>query len=119
MKKNIIFTLVLTVISCYSFGQMTISTGALTTAQYVNNLVGPGIAFSNVTYTGTTQQIGAFGGTSNIGFASGVVLSTGATTELVGPASAFSAGLTNVSDISNTMNATVNDLKNISAATAT
>ena len=119
MKKNIIFTLAFAAISCYSFGQMTISTGALTTAQYVNNLVGPGIAFSNVTYTGTTQQIGAFGGTSNIGFASGVVLSTGATTELVGPASAFSAGLTNVSGISNTMNATVNDLKNIAAATAT
>jgi len=119
MKKNIILALVLTVISYYSFSQMTISTGALTPAQYVNNLVGPGIVVSNVTYTGTTQQIGAFGGTSNIGFASGVVISSGATTELVGPASAFSAGQTFVSGISNTINATVNDLKNIAAATAT
>jgi len=119
MKKNIILALVLTVISYYSFSQMTISTGALTPAQYVNNLVGPGIVVSNVTYTGTTQQIGAFGGTSNIGLASGVVISSGATTELVGPASAFSAGQTNVSGISNTINATVNDLKNIAAATAT
>ncbi len=101
MKKNIILVLVLTVISYYSFSQMTISTGALTPAQYVNNLVGPGIAVSNVTYTGTTQQIGSFGGTSNIGFASGVVISSGATTELVGPASAVSAGQTNVSGISN------------------
>jgi gliding motility-associated-like protein len=101
MKKNIIFTLAFAVISCYSFGQITISTGALTTAQYVNNLVGPGIAFSNVTYTGTTQQIGAFGGTSNIGFASGVVISSGATTELVGPASFQSSGTINVSGISN------------------
>ena len=101
MKKNIIFTLALAVISCYSFGQMTISTGALTTAQYVNNLVGPGISVSNVTYTGTTQQIGAFGGTSNIGFASGVVISSGATTELVGPASFQSSGTINVSGISN------------------
>jgi len=101
MKKNIIFTLAFAAISCYSLGQMTISTGALTTAQYVNNLVGPGIAFSNVTYTGTTQQIGAFGGTSNIGFASGVVISSGATTELVGPASFQSSGTINVSGISN------------------
>jgi gliding motility-associated-like protein len=101
MKKNIILALVLTVISCYSFSQMTISTGVLTPAQYVNNLVGPGIAVSNVTYTGTTQQIGSFGGTSNIGFASGVVISSGATTELVGPASATSDGQINVSGISN------------------
>jgi hypothetical protein len=101
MNKNIIFTLVLTVISYYSFSQMTISTGVLTPAQYVNNIVGPGITVSNITYTGTTQQIGVFGGASNIGFAGGVVISSGATTELVGPASAQSDGQINVSDISN------------------
>ena len=101
MNKNIIFTLVLTVISCCSFSQMTISTGVLTPTQYVNNIVGPGITVSNITYTGTTQQIGVFGGASNIGFASGVVISSGATTELIGPATSQSGGTLNVSGLPN------------------
>jgi uncharacterized repeat protein (TIGR01451 family) len=103
MKRNyplflIIFHLLT---STLAFSQMTISTGVLTPAQYVNNLVGPGVTVSNVTYTGTTQQVGSFGGTSNIGFGSGVVLSSGATSELVGSASTATAGTTNVSGISN------------------
>ena len=113
MKKNIILGLLLTVFSYCSYSQMTISTGVLTPAQYVNNLVGPGIAVSNVTYTGTTQQIGSFGGTSNIGFAGGVVISSGATTELVGPASFQSGGTLNVSGISNI------DLLNVANLAAT
>jgi hypothetical protein len=62
-------------VAYFSVAQMTISSGVLTPAQYVNNLVGPGITVSNVSYTGTPQQAGVFGGTSNIGFpAGGVVL---------------------------------------------
>jgi gliding motility-associated-like protein len=103
MKIKNVLTSIALVFGLISIGtaQMTVSTGVLTPAQYVNNLVGPGIVVSNVTYTGTTQQIGSFGGTSNIGFASGVVLSSGATTELVGPASSQTAGTINVSGISN------------------
>lgn len=103
MKIKNVFTSIALVFGFISAGtaQMTVSTGVLTPAQYVNNLVGPGIVVSNVTYTGTTQQIGAFGGTSNIGFSSGVVISSGATTELIGPATSQSAGTVNVSGISN------------------
>jgi gliding motility-associated-like protein len=107
------------VISCFSIAsaQMTISSGVLTPAQYVNNLVGPGISVSNVTYTGNAAQIGSFGGTSNIGFpAGGVVLSSGATTELVGTAAMATAGQVNVSALSNTMNPTVNDMLTIANA---
>jgi gliding motility-associated-like protein len=104
--------------SYYSFSQMTISSGVLTPAQYVNNLVGPGITVSNITYTGNASQIGTFGGTSNIGFTGGVVLSSGAVTELVGPASSATAGTANVSGISNNMNPTIADLLNIASANA-
>jgi gliding motility-associated-like protein len=99
-----------------ALAQMTISTGVLTPQQYVNNLVGPGITVSNVTYTGTPAQIGSFGGTSNIGFTGGVVLSSGASTELVGPGSATTAGTVNVSGITNTMNPTIGNLLTIANA---
>jgi gliding motility-associated-like protein len=114
---NKISILLFSFLSFFGFGQMTISTGVLTPAQYVNNLVGPGISVSNVTYTGNAAQIGSFGGTSNIGFpAGGVVLSSGATTELVGTAATATAGQTNVSALSNTMNPTVNDMLTIANA---
>jgi gliding motility-associated-like protein len=120
MMKSILFSILFLTLGFSSAAQMTISTGALTPAQYVNNLVGPGITVSNVTYTGTTQQIGSFGGTSNIGFPSGgVVLSSGATTELVGNAASTTAGQTNVSGIDNTMNTTIGDLLTIASANAT
>ncbi len=120
MMKSILFAIVALTLGFSSSAQMTISTGALTPAQYVNNLVGPGITVSNVTYTGTTQQIGTFGGTSNIGFPSGgVVLSSGATTELVGNAASTTAGQTNVSGIDNTMNSTIDDLLTIASDNAT
>lgn len=99
--RHFILTLFLLTINSLVYCQITISTGVLTPAQYVDNLVGPGITVSNISYTGTTQQIATFGGTSNIGFGSGVVISSGATTELVGPASNSTNGQTNVSGISN------------------
>lgn len=118
--KTILSTILALTLGFSSTAQMTISTGVLTPAQYVNNLVGPGITVSNVTYTGTTQQIGSFGGTSNIGFPSGgVVLSSGATTELVGTAATITAGTTNVSGIDNTMNSTIDDLLTIASTNAT
>ena len=81
---------------------MTISSGVLTPAQYVNTILGSGVTISNVTFSGNDAQIGTFGGTSNIGFpVGGVVLSTGAVSELVGIASATAAGQTNVSGIGN------------------
>jgi gliding motility-associated-like protein len=92
-------------------GQITMNP-PLTPAQYVQNIVGPGIAVSNVTFTGNTSQIGAFSGTSNIGYSSGVVLSSGSVSELVGPASSSTAGTANVSGLSDP------DLLNIASTTA-
>jgi len=42
-----------------------------------NVLVGSGVAVSNISFTGNTQQIGAFTSGSSIGMASGIVMSSG------------------------------------------
>jgi gliding motility-associated-like protein len=110
--KNLIFISLITLFSSsYSFSQLIIGP-ALTPQQYVQNIVGPGIAVSNVTFTGNASQIGAFSGTSNIGYSSGVVLSSGSVSELVGPASNSTAGTINVSGLSD------NDLLTIADNTA-
>ena len=103
MKKNIILGLLLTVFSYCSYGQMTISTGVLTPTQYVNNLVGPGISVSNVTFNGSTSnatmvrdQVGHFlnGSATNIGINNGLILSTGKATGAIGPNNSGSTTLT-------------------------
>lgn len=60
------------------FGQLTVA-GGLTPAQYAQELVGAGITISNVSYTGTANQIGTFsnGASTNLGIDEGVVLATG------------------------------------------
>lgn len=50
----------------------------LTDFQYINNLVGLGVSFNNVQFQGDGQGIGYFtGGSGNLGFNSGIILSTG------------------------------------------
>ncbi|HJT22938.1 MAG TPA: choice-of-anchor L domain-containing protein, partial [bacterium] len=52
----------------------------------VQNLLGPGISYSNVTYTGSTNAAATFyGGTGIIGFDAGIILSTGNAASVVGP----------------------------------
>ncbi|MBI1835854.1 MAG: choice-of-anchor L domain-containing protein [Flavobacteriia bacterium] len=90
MKKNQSFThygilcLFLTIFN-YSFNQITVTSG-LTPLQYVqDHLVGSGVIVSNVTFTGNSNQIATYDGSaSNIGFSSGIVLSTGNVNDLSG-----------------------------------
>ena len=83
------------------FSQLVVNSGQ-TPLQYVtNNLIGPGVTVSNVTFTGSATQIGEFSdATSNIGFQGGIVLSSGAVTELVGTSNNTTAGQTINSGIS-------------------
>jgi hypothetical protein len=66
--------------------QLTVS-GVLTPPVLVTNvLLGSGVTASGITYTGDVTARGEFNGTlSNIGFADGVLLSTGAIGNAVGP----------------------------------
>jgi len=52
--------------------------GGPTATQIAQALAGPGVAISDVTYTGAERAAGTFsGGTGNVGIASGIVLSSG------------------------------------------
>jgi hypothetical protein len=58
---------------------------ALTPAQLVQQFLGGGVTASNVTYTGADVAAGTFSGMGAIGFDSGIVLSSGAAADVVGP----------------------------------
>src|SRR5947209_5895312 len=50
------------------------------------SLVGSGVSISNVNYTGATQAAGTFsGGTGIVGFESGIILSSGYISNVIGP----------------------------------
>ncbi len=54
--------------------------------ELVNNLLGAGVAVSNVSFRGATRSAGFFtGGANIIGFDQGIILSTGAVQNVVGP----------------------------------
>ncbi len=84
MKKIILSILNITSLVA-AHAQLTVSTGS-TPATYVNNnLIGPGVTVSNVTFTGNASQLGSFNGAaSNIGFPGGIVMAAGAVSEMQG-----------------------------------
>ena len=88
MKKTILILSILFLSTIpFAKAQMVISTNK-TPAQLVQQvLVGSGVTITNVTYTGASVAIGEFsnGGTTNLGLLSGIVLSTGKVTDVVGP----------------------------------
>lgn len=58
----------------------------LTPTDLVNNLLGGGVSVSNVVYTGANCAAGTFsGGTGIIGFESGIILSSGNISNVIGP----------------------------------
>ncbi len=73
--------------SCTSSGISTVDqTGGVTPTDLVNNLLGPGVTISNVTYNGAPAAAGTFsGGTGIIGFENGIILSSGKISTVIGP----------------------------------
>jgi Big-like domain-containing protein len=62
------------------------TTAGVTPTSLAQSLAGAGVTISNVTYAGTTRSSGQFqGGTTIIGFDSGVILSSGFSTDVIGP----------------------------------
>lgn len=56
-----------------------------TPVDLVTELAGPGISPSDISFTGDPSQAGTFSGMGDIGFDSGIVLSTGQAADVVGP----------------------------------
>jgi len=78
-RKRLIIFLAMLLPGFGAYSQLTVTSG-LTAAQYVDFLVGAGITYSNVVYTGDPGAIGKFvtGATpTNLGIASGVIMSSG------------------------------------------
>ncbi|MCB0823833.1 MAG: T9SS type A sorting domain-containing protein [Bacteroidales bacterium] len=90
MKKAVFFfTLVLSAsifISQSTFAQITINSAA-SPEEMVENLIGLGVSYSNVTYTGANQASGEFlnGNTTNLGIDVGIFLTSGAGYNIPGP----------------------------------
>jgi Abnormal spindle-like microcephaly-assoc'd, ASPM-SPD-2-Hydin len=58
----------------------------LSATQLAQSLVGPGVTISNVTYTGSLWSAGTFsGGNDILGFGTGIILSNGAVSNVIGP----------------------------------
>ncbi len=96
--KTLIIFLFCSVGSAQVYAQLATST-ALTPAQLVQNvLLGTGVTATNITYTGALTAIGSFDGTnSNIGFAAGVLMTTGNVSNAIGPNNASGISTLNLS----------------------
>lgn len=90
MKKAVFFfTLVLSssiLLTQIGFAQITINDN-ITPEEMVENLIGLGVSYSNVTYTGANQASGEFlnGNTTNLGIDMGIFLTSGAGYNIPGP----------------------------------
>ncbi len=115
MIRNISILLLALIFTTNIEGQITTNTSK-TPAQLVQQvLVGQGVTVSNVTFTGASVAICEFGnaGTSNLGITSGIVLSTGNATDLVGPNNVGNKSTNNNTgsdpQLASLINATIND----------
>ncbi len=108
MTKKVLFSLILLsfCVSGSVFAQLSVtqSNNALTIAQ---SLVGSGVTISNATISGNANQSGTFtnGNSANLGFNSGVVLSTGNVASIPQGGSAFAS-----TDYSGAGDATLNGI---------
>ncbi len=74
------------IFSNYSIAQLTTSTAMTPTQMVQNVLLGSGITATNITYSGAALSRGTFNGAaSNIGLASGVIMSSGDIANACGP----------------------------------
>jgi len=94
MIKNILILLLFTTIWFSGQSQMIVNTSGTIQNWVQNVLVGQGVSVSNIVYTGASVSKGTFTtGTTlgNIGFNSGLILSTGMASAAPGMASAFAS----------------------------
>lgn len=99
MAKNLLkffsiklYTLLFLILSGGLNAQFEVDT-SLTDVEYINNLVGLGVSYNNVQFQGDGQAIGFFTGASNnLGFDSGIILSTGFAADADQPSGNFAGG---------------------------
>ncbi|MFM7015221.1 MAG: choice-of-anchor L domain-containing protein, partial [Bacteroidota bacterium] len=83
--KRLLLTILFALIYVAGFSQLTVTPG-LTATQLAQKLAGAGVQISNATITGPTNYYSSFTSTgTNLGLASGILLTTGNGTVAVGP----------------------------------
>jgi hypothetical protein len=89
---GLIFTFLISQVSVH--GQLTVdSSQPINTV--IQNLLGPDVQFSNVTFSGDFDQIGLFNSTtSNLPFPTGVIMGTGGISNAIGPNNSGSSSIT-------------------------
>lgn len=103
MNNRIFFKVVILIfLTCFSqqvFAQLTVSSAPTTNQLVQNILLGPGVSASNITFTGTSTARGSFNcaGPCNVGIGNGVLITSGAVTNAVGPNNATGSGFDNSS----------------------
>jgi gliding motility-associated-like protein len=94
--KDFCATVFLLCFSFFSFAQLSVNNTQTPTQLVQDVLLGNGITVSNINYTGASAARGFFNGaTSNIGLASGVILTTGEVINAPGPNLSGSEGTDN------------------------
>jgi len=95
MKKSFVLMLLLSVLfSISAYSQLTVDSSQPLTA-VLQNLLGPNVQFSNVTFSGDADQIGLFNSTtSNLPFPTGVIMGTGGISNAIGPNTSGSSSIT-------------------------
>ena len=84
LRRTVIFSLLW--IACLNLQAQITTDNSLTPEELVTLLVGPDVDISNVEYVGDPLQMGAFeNNNGNLTISAGIVLSSGAITELTGP----------------------------------
>lgn len=95
MKKSFVLLLLLNALfSNLAYSQLTVD-ATLPINTIIQNLLGPNVQFSNVTFSGDTDQIGLFNSTtSNLPFPTGVIMGTGGISNAIGPNNSGSSSVT-------------------------
>ncbi len=100
MKKFLLIMAIMVTLLTAGIAQAALVTtdlnGGITPSDMANSLLGGGIAISNVVYTGANNASGMFsGGTGIIGFESGILLTSGSTSNVIGPNNAINKTTSN------------------------
>lgn len=96
--RTLITSIIVVLLGTSMHAQISVN-NTLTPADMVNALIGPGVTVSNISYTGMPVQSGSFDGSlSNIGLPNGILLSTGAITDIVPPNQPSGLGFGNPGD---------------------
>ncbi len=98
MRQNLLFRTLIFVTMLFAYfpvkAQLTVNSTPTPVQLVTNILLGPGVSASNITYTGGATARGSFNcvGACNVGISNGILLTSGAVSNAIGPNNATGSG---------------------------